>query len=401
MIDHLAVFRRTPRNKNSLAALGAAVLRMEGEPRWRVRLADSPSACAGANVVGFSFATPEMEETKGEIERLKKPGWRGLLIAGGPHPSADPAGTLALGFDAVFVGEGEETLPEFLRQLGESGRVEKQIWRPERLWNLDSAVHVAPELGLFPFVEISRGCPHGCAFCATSGIFGRRMRHRSPGVVAAGVRQAVRAGFRRFRFLSPDSFAYGGGSERQRARRLEELLAACRQAGAREMFLGYYPSEVRPEHVGPDILALVGKFCRNRKVQIGAQAGSERVLCSMRRGHDLEQVKRALRLIAEFRLQPLIDVIFGYPGECLEERLATLELVEHNLSQPGGEAHLHWYIPLPGTAAWPAPAERPEAGFLRRLERLCRGGRADGYWREQLALGEKILRWREAGLIRC
>ncbi len=37
-----------------------------------------------------------------------------LYVAGGPHPSGDPEGTLQLGFDLVLIGEGEITFPRLL-----------------------------------------------------------------------------------------------------------------------------------------------------------------------------------------------------------------------------------------------------------------------------------------------
>jgi B12-binding domain/radical SAM domain protein len=310
----------------------------------------------------------------------------------------DPESALRLGFDAVFVGEGELTLPEFLDQVA-AGKTPQPLWRAARAFDIDSHVHVAPRWGLFPFVEITRGCPHACAFCSTSVIFGRRMRHRSPGTVAEGVRQAVRAGYRRFRLLSPDAFAYGGGERQQRAQRLEELLARCREAGASEIILGTYPSEVRPERVNAGILQVVKKYCRNRRVQIGAQAGSDRVLALMRRGHTVEQVRQAVRRVREAGLQPMLDVIFGFPGETFAERQATLELVRWLLEFSPSRVHLHWYTPLPGSAAWPAPAEKAEPAVVEALEELSRSRRVSGQWREQLALGERIISWRRTGLL--
>jgi len=113
----------------------------------------------------------------------------------------------------------------------------RPVWRPRGpRFDLDLSVHVEPSLGLFPYAEITRGCPQGCAFCQVGSLFGRRVRGRSPAVVAEGVSRAVRAGFVRFRFLASDAFAYG--PRRGRAAALDELLGACRMAGSRELFLG-------------------------------------------------------------------------------------------------------------------------------------------------------------------
>lgn len=44
-----------------------------------------------------------------------------LLIAGGPHPTGDPIGTLKIGFDIVVRGEGEETFLELLDKVIHNG----------------------------------------------------------------------------------------------------------------------------------------------------------------------------------------------------------------------------------------------------------------------------------------
>lgn len=70
-------------------------------------------------VVGLSFFTPQLWETAALISRLKKEYGNAIfLIAGGPHPTGDPEGTLGLGVDVVVRGEGEETLVELLGKFG-------------------------------------------------------------------------------------------------------------------------------------------------------------------------------------------------------------------------------------------------------------------------------------------
>jgi B12-binding domain/radical SAM domain protein len=323
-----------------------------------------------------------------------------VAIAGGAHPSADPAGTLALGFDVVCCGEGEQVFPGILRDLAAGCVADQPIRRADRRgFDLDCGLHLEPSLGLFPFVEISRGCPFACAFCQVGSTFGRRMRHRSPAVAAAGVGLAVRAGFARFRFLSPDAFAYGGPKATRRDA-IEELLIRCREAGARELFLGAFPAEVRPDRVEPELLALVGAHCKNRTLVIGAQSGSDALLERMQRGHTVEQARRAARLTREAGLVPHVDVLFGFPSEQPEDRQATVELIDWLIQHTGARIHAHVYLPLPGTPAWPRPPEVLEPGVLRRLAQFEQTGRFDGDWRRQAVDGRRILRWREQGRIR-
>jgi B12-binding domain/radical SAM domain protein len=322
-----------------------------------------------------------------------------LLIAGGPHASADPQGTLALGFDVAFVGEGERSLAAFVRALASGGGGPACIRDPGPPLDLDEQWHVDPRLQLYPFAEISRGCPHACAFCQVPAMFGRRMRHRSPAVVGQGLEQAVRAGFRRFRFLTPDAFAYrgGGGSPRQA---LGQLLQEGRRAGANEMMLGTFPSEVRPDRVREGLLQLVDERCTNRTLVIGAQSGSDRVLGLMHRGHTVEDSRRAVAATAAIGLKPHVDVLFGFPGETAEERLQTLAFAGWCVESARARIHAHVFMPLPGTPAWPKAPEKLEPGLIADLRRLQEAKVLDGDWVRQEMHGRRILRWRDEGRIR-
>jgi radical SAM superfamily enzyme YgiQ (UPF0313 family) len=230
-------------------------------------------------------------------------------------------------------------------------------------------------------------------------MFGRRMRHRSPAVVGQGLEQAVRAGFRRFRFLTPDAFAYrgGGGSPRQA---LGQLLQEGRRAGANEMMLGTFPSEVRPDRVREGLLQLVDERCTNRTLVIGAQSGSDRVLGLMHRGHTVEDSRRAVAATAAIGLKPHVDVLFGFPGETAEERLQTLAFAGWCVESARARIHAHVFMPLPGTPAWPKAPEKLEPGLIADLRRLQEAKVLDGDWVRQEMHGRRILRWRDEGRIR-
>ncbi|MCY3020892.1 MAG: cobalamin-dependent protein, partial [Planctomycetota bacterium] len=73
-------------------------------------------------VVCVSFTTPQMPAMASLVRRLRREcASRVTLLAGGPHPTADPAGTLKLGVDIVVRGEGEATFLELLKRIGAGG----------------------------------------------------------------------------------------------------------------------------------------------------------------------------------------------------------------------------------------------------------------------------------------
>jgi len=351
----------------------------------------------GAAVVAwtfFSFSFAEVSDDLGWLrERLGSP--RLLHLAGGPHASAEPAETLRAGFDLVAIGEGEGTLAALLGRLlrGQGPRGPGLAWLEEGelrrggrapAVDLDACPPGSPTLGWLGPVEITRGCVHACRFCQTPFLAGARLRHRSVEAVAEWVRFAAPRGLRDVRFLTSSALAYGSADGSPRLDRVEALLAAVRAAaGPRgRIFLGSFPSELRPEHVSAEALDLLRRYVHNDNLIVGAQSGSGRLLAASHRGHGVEEVRRAVRLIREAGFQAQVDFIFGMPGETPEDAAAT-RLLMAELADRGARVHAHAFLPLPGTPWRDAAPGSVDAATGRLLEHLAGRGRAFGPWRRQ------------------
>jgi B12-binding domain/radical SAM domain protein len=352
-------------------------------------------------VVGWSFMTAGLAEVTAELAafRAAVPDPRVLHVAGGPHPSADPAGTLSAGFDLAARGEGERTLPDLLVAVAEGrdpravaglawleGGALRHSGRAAPV-DLDAAPPWATRAGRLGPLELTRGCVWACRFCHTPFLFKARWRHRSLPAVRAAVEELARRRAFDVRFLTPSALSYGAAGEAPDLDAVEALLATTREAIGPEgrVFFGTFPSELRPEHVSPRALALVRRYCHNRAVILGGQSGSDRLLEAMGRGHDAAAVERAARLAVEAGLQPSVDLIFGFPGEEEADRAATRALAVR-LADLGAKVHAHAFMPLPGTP-WSAAVPPPlDAETRRLLERLASRGRAHGAWKRQEAL---------------
>ena len=347
-------------------------------------------------IVACSFCTPQRDHVAQLVRRLRtlsaveEP--RVHYVAGGPHPSGDPEGTLALGFDTVVVGEGEETFPALLVQLLDDddmsevrGLVHRQgeetvhTGRAARVGDLDAYPPFAPGHRRFGPIEITRGCPYACAFCQTPRLFGSRPRHRSPEVVAEWTRIAHSHGIPFMRFVTPNALAYGSPNGRQpNLAAVEELLLRVGEVVGRErVYLGSFPSEVRPEMVTDEAISLIKRLAGNRNITIGAQSGSPRLLEKVRPGHTVEDVHRACEIVLRHGMVPNVDVIFGLPGETESDRILTVRLIE-KLSDQGARIRTHAFIPLAGT-----PLSEAEPGVIggdldRLLGRLAREGKQHG-----------------------
>jgi B12-binding domain/radical SAM domain protein len=398
--------RRTARH--ALDVLLGAVEAHPATAELPVVVATSPEAVADAAraalaagrrpVVAWSFYTASFDEVASELARVRAaaPDGRVLHVAGGPHASADPAGTLAAGFDLVAIGEGEETLPALLARIsvGDDPRAGPGLaWldgggvrRSERARpvELDAVPPFAPRAGRIGPLEITRGCVWACRFCHTPFLFRARFRHRSLASIGRWARFLAGIDARDLRVLTPSALSWGSPGVGCDLAAFEALLATMREAIGpdRRLFVGSFPSELRPEHVSPEALALLRRYCDNRTVLIGGQSGSDRLLAAMRRGHDAESVARATRLALEASLTPSVDFIFGLPGEVEDDRVATRALMRR-LAADGARVHAHAFMPLPGTPWSTEEPGRIDPPTRALLDRLAASGAAHGQWRQQ------------------
>jgi B12-binding domain/radical SAM domain protein len=295
-----------------------------------------------------------------------------VTIVGGPHATACPE-EVAKYADYVIIGEGEYTLPALLADI-RAGGVGKIPGVMTRDWYNPADTSV--RLDAFPafsemkgYVEITRGCPFACGYCQTPQIFGHCMRHRSVDEIT---RYANR--HEQLRFVSPNAFAYGSDGIHPRWEKVERLLKAC----GNQIFFGTFPSEVRPEFVCEQGLALVNRYCANTKLHFGAQSGSDEVLAKLHRGHTVHDVLVALDLCKEYSLLPVVDFIVGFPFESDKDQLDTLDLIRTVART--GKVHVHRFIPLPGTPLAGIPAR----ALLTETEKVCGNlaltGRLTGSW---------------------
>lgn len=401
------IFRQTRENRYTLPLLIGGLEEGGWLANLQILLAKSPveikeKICASPTIIAYSFMTPYMLKVKTEIEELRKVfNGKILLIAGGPHATADPVGTLKLGFDYVFPGEAEETLPRFLKQFL-TGRLPA-----DNIIDQEDQSTIAPffppysrEYNFFGPIEISRGCLYKCAFCQTPRIFGSSLRHRDLRNLAYHLKRAASFGYRRCSLISSNALAYGSYNLGQpNLSSLIRLFEVCKEAGYTKINFGSFPSEVRPDWIYPEALELIKKFCHNHTIVLGAQSGSDALLEKLHRAHTAGQALEAVKLIKQAELTAHVDFIFGFPEETKEDRLQSLQLASKMIREYGAKIHAHAFLPLPGTPLFtqePTPLDPETKATLIKWEKEKK---LDGWWREQEFLAQEIIKWRDQGLI--
>jgi len=302
--------------------------------------------------------------------------------------------TLDAGCDVAAVGEGETTLLALVDAGGAPEGIPGLAYRDAagdvvrtgkaRQRALDDFRGFSLRWHRFNALEITRGCVFACRFCQTPFMFSAKFRHRSVANVRWHVDEMRERGLRDVRFITPTALSYGSRDESPNLAAVEELLASCKEGvgpGGR-VFFGSFPSEIRPEHVSRDALRLVKKYCANNNIIVGAQSGSDRILDAAKRGHGVEEVRRAVRLGVEEGFRINVDMIFGMPGEDRADVDDSLKLARE-LAELGARIHAHTFMPLPGTPWRDAPPGDVDPETISEVDRLSQQGALYGHWQKQ------------------
>lgn len=363
----------------------------------------------GKVALAFSFFTSQIWEIHDMLEELRplREKYNAVTIGGGPHVSGDGERSVTvLGFDYALMGEGEVSFPALLGKLlrdedpaGMEGlccydRNGKLVngGTAARV-NIDDFDPVSPRFRRYGPIEITRGCPYGCAFCQTGTLCGHKVRHRSlESIEEVMQRASTLFKLRFFRALTPNALSYGSANGVDvNMEALESLLVMLRRVLGEQgqIYMGYFPSEVRPNNVTEDTVALLRRFVCNEDLVIGAQSGSDRILKSAHRGHTVEEVYRAVDILHRGGFIANVDFICGLPGETEEDARLSVEMIE-NLAEQGAKINVHSFMPLPGTKYEKEMYGKLRQNYIDLIRRLTPKNVVYGDWVNQGAMARKM-----------
>ncbi len=329
---------------------------------------------------------------------------RVITVVGGPHAAAAPEELQQYGIDFIVPGEGERAFLGLLHGLLETppeeidtklipglarGQPQYVPATPLDLVEVGQYPPFSERLRFFGPIEISRGCPFHCKFCET-GNQSRGMRHASVANIVKWVKRASEIKFDKVWFLSPNAFAFqskNGVTPNPDA--LHELLSRIKAIPKiKGIFFGTFPSEVRPESITSEALEAVTPFISNKKILIGAQSASNRLLKAIHRGHSFEDVRKAIDLLAQFNLSVEIDFIFGLPGENSEDIQCNVDFFQEILDNriKNIRIHTHAFMPLPGTPFADDLKGKVSPEVQTIIGKLAKQGKAYGEYQVQAGL---------------
>lgn len=275
-----------------------------------------------------------------------------VLVAGGAAVTLNPKPISAI-FDAIFLGEFEAIKDEFIEYCFAS-----PLPLPSPLWgegageggaalcrkfimNLDEyptqtiIYNDDAEFGNLHLIEVQRGCPRGCKFCATPSLY-HPPRFRSAEcvmrMVDTGLAQRKKFGLIGADILSHPEFV--------------EIATAIHARGA-----AFSPSSVRVDAID-DVKAKLLATSGHRSISLGIEAGSEALRGTLAKKTSDEQIITAVKILAANGIARLrLYFMIGLPGEAEDDIAAIAGLARRIQKATNGTIDLTIspFIPKPGT----------------------------------------------------
>ncbi len=215
------------------------------------------------DIVALSCMTREAEAVYEISKRFRRKGSH--TVIGGIHASVFPeeAGRYA---DTVFIGEAENTFPGFLNDF-QSGQPAKYY---KSQIPVDLTQSPRPRFDLLPKrypvypIQTTRGCPHGCEFCAAS-LYGNAYRYKEIDQVIDEIAYLKSLTFNPFIMFTDDNLFVNKSRSMELLEKLiplnvqwqaitdvsladkPDLLRLLYRAGCREILLGF--ESLNAEHL--------------------------------------------------------------------------------------------------------------------------------------------------------
>ncbi len=249
------------------------------------------------------------------VEILRKSGFKGIRIAGGPCVMENPKPLLKY-FDAFFIGECEETIEEIVaaKSVEELAALPGiYTGREDRVRRVYSKLskHMEREIigdgayGRCFLVEIGRGCVRRCRFCIVRQMyFPPRWRKVEDLPEVGGVDKVA--------IIAPSPTDHP---------RFREILQMYVDAG-----LQVSPSSIRADTLDEELVELL-KLAGVRTLTLAPETASQRLLGVANKGIAPEDVLNAAELAAGKFEKVKLYYIVGFPGESLDDIARIIEQV--------------------------------------------------------------------------
>ncbi|MFA6428772.1 MAG: radical SAM protein [Candidatus Buchananbacteria bacterium] len=293
-------------------------------------------------IVGLTAMTFTLIDVIKVAQLVKKINPQIKVVLGGPHVNIYPAETLANPeIDFLVLGEGEQAFVDLLENINDLNKL-KQIrglvfkedsqiintGQRELITDLDQlpfpARNLTPYQKYFSIIAkknptttmfTSRGCPYQCLFCDRPHL-GKIFRARSAKNVVAELLEIEKMGIKEI-FIYDDTFTI----DRQR------VIDVCNLIIQQGLKINW-DIRARVNTVDEELLKLM-KQAGCERIHYGVEAGTEKVLKTLRKGITLDQIKQAFALTKKVGIETAAYFMLGSPGETLTDIKQSIKLAKN------------------------------------------------------------------------
>ena len=250
------------------------------------------------------------------------------VVVGGNHASSFPEKMLEAGADQVVVGEGEEAFLKICQ-----GDRQPIVNKP---FIKDLDLLPLPDLEAIDFrkyIEVSnpfamrmpvagmttsRGCPMDCCYCSANGVWRRKWRAKSPGIIALEIyRMVKRYGIREIHFLD-DNMAV----DRNR------MEAICKELIVWNMKIKWaIPNGIPYWRLDEKLLDLMKKSGCYR-ITFGIESGDPGMRQYIGKYFSLDYAKKMIRYANSIGMWTVCTNIIGFPYETEEQIRRTIDFAK-------------------------------------------------------------------------
>ncbi len=325
--------------------------------------------------VAFTAVTAQILNTHRIAGIAKRVSPESKIVVGGVHATALPDEVLQdINIDFVIRGEGEESFFALVdgrpRETieGLSYRCDNRLQpiahnaQGEPIQNLDSLptpayhlIHFAlykPAVGAYmrlPAINMTmtRGCPGKCTFCNSAET---ALRTRSPEHIVDEIQKLQAAyGIREVSFYDDTFTIY-----KQNVARLCDLIVEQRIDLTWSCF-------ARTDCISPPLLTKM-KQAGCHQILFGIESADPAILETIRKPIDIEQTRKAVRMVQEAGIEVRAAFMFGNPGETVASMRRTIDFAK---DLDPDIAIFNITTPYPGTKMFTWAKEN---GYLRTLD---------------------------------
>jgi len=209
-------------------------------------------------------------------------------------------------------------------------------------------------------IYTSRGCPYACSFCASKIVHRQRIRFRSMKKIFEEIEDIVALGFNHLT-VEDDVFTLD-------SRRVREFCSYLIKKHPQVS----WDCDSRVDALNEELLAIM-KESQYKKIAMGVESGSPRILKLINKNIDIHQVKAAFQLTKKMGIATQAFFMLGSPDETLEDIKMTEKLI---FEIDPDFLFLSIFVPYPGTALY---NDMLKAGLL-----------AEGKWDSFIFFGQTV-----------